>query len=100
MTEFTGLDLEMTIEEHYHEVVDLLDSLFLHMFKGLQTQYSKEVEIINKQFPAEPFKFLEKTLRLKWPDAIALLKEHGIEWPPFDDLELVIRYPCYHIGLT
>ncbi|KAG8985489.1 aspartate--tRNA ligase dps1, partial [Tulasnella sp. 427] len=37
MTEFTGLDLEMVIEEHYHEVVDVLDSMLLNIFKGLQT---------------------------------------------------------------
>ena len=86
MTEFTGLDLEMTIEEHYHEVLDMLDNLFLYMFKGLQTQFAKEIEIINKQFPADSFKFLDKTLRLKWPEALALLKENGVDWPEFDDL--------------
>lgn len=39
LTEFTGLDLEMTIEEHYHEVVDVLDDMLLHIFKGLKSKY-------------------------------------------------------------
>lgn len=42
LTEFTGLDLEMTIEEHYHEVVDVLDSMLLHIFNGLKTKYRYE----------------------------------------------------------
>ena len=34
MTEFVGLDLEMAFQEHYHEVLDLFDKLFIHIFKG------------------------------------------------------------------
>lgn len=34
MTEFVGLDLEMAFQEHYHEVLDLFDRLFIHIFKG------------------------------------------------------------------
>ncbi|KAG8905690.1 aspartate--tRNA ligase dps1 [Tulasnella sp. 403] len=86
MTEFTGLDLEMVIEEHYHEVVDLLDNLFLYIFKGLTAQYAKEIEVAGKQFPAEPFKFKEKTLRLGWKDGLALLRENGVDLPEFEDL--------------
>ncbi|KAG8992715.1 aspartate--tRNA ligase dps1 [Tulasnella sp. JGI-2019a] len=86
MTEFTGLDLEMTIEEHYHEVVDLLDNMLIHIFKGLTTQYAKEIEVIQKQFPADVFKFKEKTPRLGWKEGLALLKEAGVEIGEFDDL--------------
>lgn len=80
----------MTIEETYEEVVDLLDSLFLNIFKGLKDKFHKEIEIIGKQFPAEPFLWLDKTLRLKWGDAIALLKESGVEIGDFDDLRFVV----------
>ncbi|KAG8849711.1 aspartate transaminase aat1 [Tulasnella sp. 330] len=86
MTEFTGLDLEMTIEEHYHEVLELLDSMLIHIFKGLTTQYAKEIEVIQKQFPAEIFKFKEKTPRLGWKDGLAMLKEAGVEIGEFEDL--------------
>lgn len=77
MTEFVGLDLEMAIDEHYHEVIDLLDSLFLSIFKGLESTYSHEIETIRKQFPCEPFRHLPKTLRLKFSEGIALLQEAG-----------------------
>ncbi|KAG8978621.1 aspartate--tRNA ligase dps1 [Tulasnella sp. 425] len=90
MTEFTGLDLEMVIEEHYHEVVDVLDSMLLNIFRGLETQCAKEVEIVSKQFPCEPFKFLDKTLRLGWKEGLAILREGGVKLPDpeFEDLSI------------
>ena len=33
--------------------------MFLNMFKGLQTKYATEIETVYKQYPAEPFKFIE-----------------------------------------
>jgi aspartyl/asparaginyl-tRNA synthetase len=33
LCEFTGLDMEMAICESYHEVLDVLDALFVHMFQ-------------------------------------------------------------------
>ena len=35
LCEFTGLDMEMTINEHYFEVLDMLSDLFIYIFKGL-----------------------------------------------------------------
>lgn len=93
LTEFTGLDLEMTIEESYEEVIGLLDDLLLHIFKSLQQKFSKEIAIINKQFPAEPFLFLDKTPRLQWTEAIGLLRDNGVEIGDFEDLR-------YAYGLT
>lgn len=90
LTEFTGLDLEMSIEESYEEVVDILDGMLVSIFQGLQTKYAKEIQIIGKQFPSEPFVWLEKTLRLRWNDAIALLRENKVEIGDFEDLSYVI----------
>ena len=39
MCEFTGLDFEMEIREHYFEVLDVVDRLFVAIFKGLQVAY-------------------------------------------------------------
>ena len=38
LTEFVGLDLEMAFDFHYHEVLDLIGDMFVHIFKGLQAQ--------------------------------------------------------------
>lgn len=41
MCEFTGLDFEMEIHEHYNEVLDVLGRLFIAIFKGLQVRYGE-----------------------------------------------------------
>ncbi|KAJ7169938.1 hypothetical protein C8R46DRAFT_218692 [Mycena filopes] len=89
LTEFMGLDLEMTIEEHYHEVMELLDSLFLHIFRGLREKYQSEIAIVGKQFPADEFKWREGpegTLKLKFRQAIDMLVEDGVPRETLDDI--------------
>ena len=46
LTEFVGLDLEMAFEEHYHEVLELIEEMFIFIFKGFRERYSKEVEAV------------------------------------------------------
>ncbi|EGF76505.1 hypothetical protein BATDEDRAFT_14798 [Batrachochytrium dendrobatidis JAM81] len=85
MTEFMGLDMEMAFQEHYHEVLDVLDGLFVSIFQGLESRYKKELATIQRQYPYEPFMFLEKSLRLEFPEAIAMLRGAGVEIGDFDD---------------
>lgn len=90
MTEFIGLDLEMAIEEHYHEVLELLDGLFLHIFRGLRDRYKREIEVVRQQFPADEFKWREGpegTLRLTFKEAVDLLVEDGVPRESLDDIE-------------
>ena len=37
------MDLEMEIDNHYHEVMNTLDQLFLHIFRGIYEHYRDEV---------------------------------------------------------
>ena len=93
MPEFIGLDLEMVIEEHYHEVMELLDSLFLHIFRGLRQKYAKEIEAVRKQFPADEFKWREGhegTLKLSFKQAVDLLVEDGVPREQLHDIECVL----------
>lgn len=93
LTEFMGLDLEMTIEEHYHEVMELLDKLFLFMFKSLKKNFAKEIETVGRQFPCEELKFREGpegTLKLSYAQAVDLLVEDGVDREPLlEDIECV-----------
>lgn len=89
MTEFVGLDLEMTIEEHYHEVLELLDGLFKHLFKSLKERYQKEIDAVGAQYPAEEFKWKEETLKLTFSQAVDLLAEDGVDRGILDDIKLV-----------
>lgn len=59
LCEFVGLDMEMAFRYHYHEVVDMIGAMFVNMFKGLRDNFQTEIATVNKQYPAEPFKFLE-----------------------------------------
>ena len=34
LTEYTGLDIEMVIEEHYHEALEVVDGVLKHIFKS------------------------------------------------------------------
>lgn len=47
---------------------------------------------MNKQFPCEPFKFLEPTLRLEYCEALAMLREAGVEMGDEEDLRLVSNF--------
>lgn len=86
MCEFTGLDLEMTIKEHYFELLDLMSDLFVSIFNGLETRYKNELEVIRQQFPFEPFKCKVPTLRLTYKEGCAMLKEAGKTQDPLEDI--------------
>lgn len=68
------------------QVLDVLEQLFVHIFKSLQDNFAKDIAVVAEQFHAEPFEFLEPSLRLAWPDAIAMLREAGEEIGDFEDL--------------
>lgn len=90
LTEFIGLDLEMTIEEHYHEVMELLDQLFISIFTNLREKCRKEVETVGSQFPAEEFKWREGpegTLKLTFAQAVDMLVEDGVDRSTLDDIK-------------
>ena len=90
LTEFIGLDLEMAIEEHYHEVMELLDGLFLHIFRSLRENNRNEIEIVRKQFPAEEFIWREGpegTLKLTFAEAVDLLVADGVDKAGLDDIK-------------
>ncbi|XP_016442223.1 aspartate--tRNA ligase 2, cytoplasmic [Nicotiana tabacum] len=89
LCEFTGLDVEMEIKEHYSEVMDIVDRLFVTIFDSLNDKCKKELEAIGRQYPFEPLKYFrgdKKTLRLTFEEGVQMLKEAGIEVDPFGDL--------------
>eukprot|EP00026_Physarum_polycephalum_P005703 Phypoly_transcript_05738.p1 GENE.Phypoly_transcript_05738~~Phypoly_transcript_05738.p1 ORF type:complete len:579 (-),score=116.86 Phypoly_transcript_05738:173-1879(-) len=86
MTEFMGLDLEMSFNHHYHEVLDVMDKLFVGIFEGLNERFKRELEIIAQQYPFEPLQFHKPTLRINFTEGIALLRGAGHEIGDTDDL--------------
>lgn len=86
LCEFTGLDLEMTIRENYFEVMNLIHEMFLFIFKGLNSKFSKELDTVRTFFPfIEPMLFTEEPLFLTFPEAVKLLNDAGVPQEPLDD---------------
>ena len=87
LCEFTGLDIEMEIKEHFFEVLDVLGELFYFIFKGLNERYAKELEIVNNQYPFEPLVLTPEVLKLPWTEGIKLLTENGFKQDINEDLD-------------
>ncbi|XP_071942284.1 aspartate--tRNA ligase, cytoplasmic-like [Antedon mediterranea] len=86
LTEFVGLDVEMAFNYHYHEVLKVIGKMFNYIFAGLRDRYASEIKMVSKQFPAEPFKFLDPPLILEFPEAVQMLRDNGVEMGDEDDL--------------
>ena len=86
LTEFTGLDLEMAIDEHYHEVLRTLDSTFKAIFKHIYDKYRHEIEVVKRQYPSEDLLWLDETPVIPFAEGIRMLNESG--WRGEDGKEL------------
>ncbi|PKI82433.1 aspartate--tRNA ligase [Malassezia vespertilionis] len=86
MTEFIGLDLEMAFQEHYHEVTDLLNHLFLYIFSELPKRYAAEIAAIKRQYPVEEFLVPRQPVMLDFKEGIQILRDAGCEVEDLDDL--------------
>ncbi len=77
LTEYTGLDLEMAIAEHYHVALEVLDATIKNIFAGLYKRYRREIDIIKNQFPHEDLVWLEQTPVISFAEAVHLLADSG-----------------------
>eukprot|EP00755_Sulcionema_specki_P016035 Sspe_Gene.10063::Locus_3371_Transcript_1_1_Confidence_1.000_Length_1957::g.10063::m.10063/K01876/DARS, aspS; aspartyl-tRNA synthetase len=55
LCEFVGLDVEMTIKEHYYEVLDVAEQLFTYIFDSLHQHCAPLIENVRAQFDHTPF---------------------------------------------
>jgi aspartyl-tRNA synthetase len=74
--------------------------MFVYIFSGLQARFAKEIDIIRAQYPFENFKFLPKSLRLTYQDAVQLLRENGHEMGDEEDLRSLLNCVKLNIFLT
>jgi nondiscriminating aspartyl-tRNA synthetase len=95
LTEYTGLDLEMAIQEDYHEALDVIDNMFKSVWKNVYTRWRHEIDLIKRQYPHEDLVWLEETPRLPFKKGIEILRASG--WvddegnPPSDYEDLSTR---------
>ncbi|CAL4959611.1 unnamed protein product [Urochloa decumbens] len=74
---FIDFGAEMEIMDHYFEVCNIINDLFIELFKHLNGSCKKELETINQQYPFEPLKYQERILMLQYDEGIQMLKEVG-----------------------
>jgi aspartyl-tRNA synthetase len=86
LCEFTGFDLEMVIEEHYDEVLDVFSDLFIYIFDGINERCKNELERVREQHPFQDLKYLRPTLKLTYAEGCALLREAGVSQDDYEDL--------------
>ncbi|EYU31296.1 hypothetical protein MIMGU_mgv1a019826mg, partial [Erythranthe guttata] len=88
LCEFTGLDVEMEIDEHYSEVMDIVDRLFVTMFDFLNEECSELLEAINRQYPFKPLKVVRLCINLMkyFLKGSSFLQEASVEVDPLGDL--------------
>lgn len=71
------MDLEMAIDNDYHEVIDMLDGMFIKLFQGIQANQRHLLEVVRRQFPSEDLVVPDKTVRLTFKEAVDLINESG-----------------------
>jgi len=86
LCEFTGLDLEMVIFEHYDECLDLFSDLFIYIFDHLKERCKTELQHVNAQHPFQELEYLTPTLKITYEEGCALLREAGIAQDQYEDL--------------
>lgn len=79
LCEFTGLDLEMSIKDHYMETLEVIHECFKHIFNGLESRHKKELDIIRQQYYSEPLTFTEEPCVIHWPEAQEILRGKGFD---------------------
>jgi len=79
LCEFTGLDLEMAIDDHYMETLEVIHNMFKYIFAGLETRWAKELSAIREQYESEPVEFTEEPCVLHWPEAMEILGAEGFD---------------------
>ncbi|MEW5296938.1 MAG: hypothetical protein WDW36_000183 [Sanguina aurantia] len=90
LCEFMGLDFEMTIHDHYFEVLDVIEKVFQFIFEGLASTCAGDLKVIAQQYPFEPAVF--KPLRLTFPEGIKLLHDNGFpDVDPLGDLSTEVE---------
>ncbi|BAE55851.1 aspartyl-tRNA synthetase, cytoplasmic [Aspergillus flavus] len=77
LTEYTGLDIEMAIEEHYHEMLEVLDAVIKNILKGIYGRFRREIETVKQQFPSDDVVWLEETPIIRFSDGIKMLNDSG-----------------------
>ena len=85
MCEFTGLDFEMEVREHYHEVLKTLSEVFVYIFDQINQHCQAELAAVNSQYPFTPLKYNKDVMVIPFTEARRMLLEAGENMGEFAD---------------
>lgn len=89
LCEFTGLDLEMEVQDDYHEVIRVLDGLVKRIFAVVTEKCAADIAVIRRQYdqrmPA-PVEWTEEPVVVDFRQGCQWLHERGVEQDPAADL--------------
>ncbi|KAK2030149.1 aspartyl-tRNA synthetase [Colletotrichum zoysiae] len=75
LTEYTGLDIEMKIHKHYHELIKVLDQTLKNIFTAVHSM--PELKIIRERFPSEDLVWLDETPIIPFHEGLQMLRDDG-----------------------
>ncbi|WRT68730.1 aspartate-tRNA(Asn) ligase [Kwoniella shivajii] len=76
LTEYTGLDIELSLKQDYHEVFEVLDIIMKNMFRALASMKT-ELARIREMWQSDDFVFLDQTPIIPFSDAVQMLRDDG-----------------------
>ncbi|CAL5996965.1 Aspartyl-tRNA_synthetase [Hexamita inflata] len=89
LCEFTGMDIEVEVFQHYHEVLVILDQLMKFIFKNTLETCKEEIDFIRKQFDLKmppTIEWTEETVIVDFRDGAKWLQEAGYKQSEVEDL--------------
>lgn len=86
-TEFTMLDIEMELKNHYYEALEIFSELFIYIFDMINEKNKPDLEIISQQYPFNPLKYKRPCPILDFKTMVKmLLDEKKIPQDPTEDI--------------
>ncbi|OCF35797.1 aspartate-tRNA(Asn) ligase [Kwoniella heveanensis BCC8398] len=76
LTEYTGLDIEMSLKQDYHEVFYVLDTILKNMFRAIASM-KNELARVREVWDSEDFVFLDETPVIPFSEAVQMLRDDG-----------------------
>ncbi|KAI1805927.1 aspartyl-tRNA synthetase [Daldinia bambusicola] len=77
LTEYTGLDMEMSLKESYKELIETIDKVLRTIFAAVQSM--PELQNVRERWPSKDLVWLNETLIMPFRKGIQMLREDGRE---------------------
>ncbi|KAI0889785.1 aspartyl-tRNA synthetase [Annulohypoxylon maeteangense] len=77
LTEYTGLDIEMSLKESYRELIETIDKFLKVIFTAVQSM--PELKSVRERWPSKDLVWLDETPIIPFTEGIQMLRDDGRE---------------------